>query len=210
MPGGQYPPDVDQLRLIGPDTHALTQGTVLWRIHFTSSPHPTTWNGVRTWGPVPTSRWDPHPQPAGDYAPLGAAYLGESVDTCLGEVFQLSRFVDTDRHTPYVTAISTASDLELADLTGPWLTRAGASAQVAMQEKARTRAWARAIHEAWPDLDGVIAPSAMVGGRRVTALWNDRAMPLSPEFSIPLNSPAIAADIANAARSIGFRSNIVL
>ncbi len=206
----QYPPGVDDLHRIGCETHTLGQGTVLWRIHFTSSPHPTPWNGLRTWGPVPSSRWDPHPEPAGDYAPLGAAYLGESVDTCLGEVFQLTRFVDVDRHAPYVTAIRTAADVSLADLTGPWLTRAGASAQVALQEKRRTGAWARAIHAAWPDLDGVLAPSAMVGGRRVIALWNNRAMPSSPEFSVPLNSPAIAADVANAARSIGFTSNLVV
>ena len=210
MPGGQYPPGIDELRALGCDGHRYAAGSVLWRIHYTASAHPVSWNRVRTWGPVESSRWDPHPESAADYSPLGAAYLGESVDTCLAEVFQTTRFVDVDRDAPYVTALRTTAELALADLTGPWLTRAGASAQVAIQEMERTRAWARAIHAAWPDLDGVIAPSAMVGSRNVIALWDEKALPTNPGFSVPLNSPAIAADVAAAASLIGYRSNIVL
>lgn len=122
----------------------------------------------------------------------------------------MTRFVDVDRDSPYVTAFRTGKDLVLADLTDPWLLKAGSSAQVALQEKERTRAWARGIHAAWPHLGGIVAPSAMVGGRRVLALWSGDAMPAAPEFSVPLNSPAIVADISGAAAAIGYGSNIVL
>jgi hypothetical protein len=46
----------------------------------------------------------------------------------------------------------------------------------------------RSIHEGWPDLDGGIAPSAMVGGGRVVVLWTDKAMPAAPNFSASLSS----------------------
>lgn len=108
------------------------------------------WDHLRTWGPVASSRWDPHPPPEGDYAPLGVAYLGNDVVTCLAEEFQLTRFVDVDLGSPYVTGFRSQQDVMLADLTGERLLKAGGSAQVAFQQKARTRAWAHAIHAAWP------------------------------------------------------------
>jgi len=205
----QYPPNTSALRALGRETRIIPASTVLWRIHFTASEHVVPWDRLRTWGPVPGSRWEPHPLPPGDAAPMGAAYLGEDVLTCLAEVFQLTRFVDVDRDAPYATAFSTNRDLVLADLTGDWLLSAGGSAQVAYGEKERTRAWARAIHEAWPDLDGLYTGSVMAGARKVITLWTADAIPAAPEFSTPLNSPAIIRDIAAAAAEIRFTSNVV-
>lgn len=206
----QYPPDAAALRALGCETRIIPASTVLWRIHFTASAHIVPWNRLRTWGPVPGSRWEPHPLPPGDAAPLGAAYLGEDVLTCLAEVFQLTRFVDVDREAPYVTAFRTARALSLVDLTGDWLLPAGASAQVAFGEKARTRAWARAIHEAWPDADGVYSLSAMALSRKVLTLWTEDAIPAAPEFSAPLNAPGILTDVIAAAAKIGYTSNILI
>ncbi|MCO4265287.1 RES family NAD+ phosphorylase [Pseudarthrobacter sp. MDT3-26] len=206
----QYPPNAATLRALGYEAKTIPAGTVLWRIHFTASGHVVPWNRLRTWGPVPGSRWEPHPLPPGDAAPLGAAYLGEDVLTCLAEVFQLTRFVDVDRDDPYVTAFSTTRDLVLADLTGDWLLPAGGSAQIAFGEKERTRAWARAIHETWPDLDGVYSLSAMALSRKVVTLWTEDAIPAAPEFSSPLNAPGIVSDVMAAAAKIRYTSNIIL
>ncbi|WP_051442081.1 RES family NAD+ phosphorylase [Arthrobacter sp. H14] len=208
--GDQYPPGREELRSIGCETVDYPAGSVLWRIHTTMSTHVTPWNRLRTFGPLKTSRWEPHPLPKGEHDPLGAAYLGEDVTTCLAEVFQTSRFVDVDTASPYITAFRTAADLVLADLTGPWFHRAGASSAAALGAKIRTRTWARAIHEAWPDLDGIIAPSAVVGGRRIVAAWNTRIFPAAPESSLPLNSPAIVSRILVAANGIGYDSNIII
>lgn len=206
----QYPPPLDELRALGVETRRLPQDTVLWRIHQTSSARAVPWNQLRTWGPVPTARWDPHPLPPGEHAPLGAAYLGLDVPTCLAEVFQLTRFVDVDAMAPYVTAFRSRVEVVVADLTGEWLLKAGGSAQLAFQHKDRTRAWARAIHVAWPHLDGLLAPSAVLGGHDVAAVWATGVFPPAPELSVPLNSPAILSDIAVAAARIGFGSNIVI
>ncbi|OOP59534.1 hypothetical protein BMF89_20415 [Arthrobacter sp. SRS-W-1-2016] len=206
----QYPPDVSVLRALGYEKGAIPASTALWRIHYTASTHVIPWNRLRTWGPVAGSRWEPHPLPPGDAAPLGAAYLGEDVLTCLAEVFQLTRFVDIDRDAPYVTAFRTTRDLTLVDLTGDWLLKAGASARVAFGEKARTRAWARAIHEAWPDIDGVYSLSALALRHKVVTLWTDDAIPAAPDFSHPLSSPAIIADIVSEAAKIRYTTNVIL
>ena len=206
----QYPPAIDELRALGIETKKLPLSTVMWRIHQTTAIHTLPWNQIRTWGPLPTARWDPHPLPPGEHTPLGAAYLGRDVPTCLAETFQLTRFVDVDSNAPYVTAFRTRQEVVLADLTGEWLLKAGGSAQVIFQEKVRTQAWARAIHAAWRHLGGLIAPSAVIGGHDVIAIWSTDAFPLAPELSVPLNSPAILADIAVASAQIGFGSNIII
>lgn len=186
----------------------LGAGTVLWRIHATGSAHPMVWNGLRTFGPLPGARWDPHPEPAADHSPLGSAYFGRDLLTCIAEVYQDTRFVDADAGAPYATAIETASDTVLLDLTDVWMVRAGAKAALAgSPEKAITRAWARAVHEAWPDLGGVVAPSA-VAGREVVVLWTVQPFPANPSFSVPPNRPGIAPRIAAAAKMLNFTSTI--
>lgn len=139
---------------------------------------------------------------------LGSAYFGQDLLTCIAEVYQDTRFVDVDAGAPYATAIETASDTALLDLD-VWLVRAGAKAALAgSPEKAITRAWARAIKAAWPDLGGVVAPSA-VAGREVVVLWTVQPFPASPSFSVPLNHPGIAPRIAAAAEMVNFTSKIV-
>jgi hypothetical protein len=50
----------------------------------------------------------------------------------------------------------------------------------------------------------------MALSRKVVTMWTDDAIPAAPEFSHPLNSPAIIADIAAAAAKIRYTSNIIL
>lgn len=59
-------------------------------------------------------------------------------------------------------------------------------------------------------LGGVVAPSAVIGGHQVIAVWDSGIFRLAPDLSVPLNSPAILADIAVATARIGFGSNIVV
>lgn len=204
------PPSKADLQALGYELKNIPAGTVLWRVHYTSSAHVIPWNRLRTYGPVPGSRWDPHPLPPRDAAPLGAAYFGEDVLTCLAEFFQDTRFVDVDTNAPYVTAFRTTRDLVLADLTEDWLLAAGGAGKVAFGPKGRTRSWARAIHRAWPELDGVYSISAVALSRKVVTLWTDDAIPAAPEFSYPVNAPSIIADVMVAAAEIGYTSNIIL
>lgn len=133
--------------------------------------------------------------------------MGFDQITCLAEVFQNGRFVDVDTHSPYITGMVTDTDLKLLDLMGTWFTRVGGTAALAAGDKRMTRKWAKALLAAYPDADGMIAPSAVVTGKEVLTLWVDK-MPSAPTFTSPLNSPAIAGDIARLAYEIGFSSNI--
>jgi hypothetical protein len=149
----------------------------LWRIHFTATQFPQAWNGMRAWGPLDSARWDAHPLPAGEHPETGVAYLAFDVTTCLAEVFQATRFVDVHEGAPYITLFRLTRPLRVLDVSGDWLMKAGARASVAMGKKSRTRAWARAVREAWPDLDGVVSNSAVAGHTSASRSGVRPAMP---------------------------------
>jgi len=200
-------PDESLLRSLTANVHTIASGTTLWRIHGTAGAHPVPWNALRTFGPIPGARWDPHPEPHADYAPLGVAYLGMDQLTCLAEVFQEGRFVDVYARAPFITAFVVNEELRLIDISTPWFVKAGGTTAVATGPKETTRQWARAFHTIWPDADGVLALSAVAPGRHVTALWKAK-FPPTPIFTSPLSNPAIASDINALAQELGYGSNI--
>jgi hypothetical protein len=59
-------------------------------------------------------------------------------------------------------------------------------------------------------VDGVYSLSTRDSSRRVVTLWTEDAFPQDPDFSQPLNSPAILPDIVTAAAQIQYTSNIIL
>ncbi|TFH55753.1 RES family NAD+ phosphorylase [Glutamicibacter arilaitensis] len=197
----------DSLRDVAPSYRAIPKGTVLWRIHAAGGDYPMPWNGLRTFGPISSARWDPHPEPAANYAPLGVAYLGIDVLTCLAEVFQGGRFIDVHLGNPYITAFQLDQELKLLDLTDIWFLRIGGTAAEVLGPKAETRAWARALHREFPEASGLVSASAVVPGHEVIVLWEDR-FPQATSFASSLDNPAIALDVAALADSIGYRSNV--
>lgn len=197
----------DGLRDVEPSYRVIPKGTELWRIHAAGGGYPMPWNGLRTFGPIASARWDPHPEPAANYAPLGVAYLGFDVLTCVAEVFQEGRFIDVHLGNPYVTAFQLDQELTLLDLTDIWFLRIGGTAAGALGPKAETRAWARELHRVFPDASGLVSASAVVPGHEVIVLWEDR-FPQETIFASSLDSPAIVLDIATLADRIGYRSNI--
>ncbi len=211
-PASLDPPARGALRELGPDVATIAEGTVLWRVHATATAHALPWNRLRRFGPLATGRWDPHPEPAADHPREGVGYFAFDVTTCLAEVFQESRFIDVVAGAPYATAFALARDVRVLDLTGRWLLRAGARQSVATGPRHRTRRWARAIRAAWPDLDGLVAPSAVDGGRDCLVLWHPgrTALPSVPLSSEPLASPPIRPRIAVAADRIRYATNAAL
>ena len=179
---------------------------VLWRIHRTQGSHVLGWNQPRTFGPLPTMRYDPHPEPA---APSleGVLYTATSLGTALAETFQATRVVDSGSFRPQVTAWTPTRDLRLLDLTGGWALRNGAAFSLTTAPKSTCRTWARQIRATWPDLDGLWAPSTMTGDANVV-LWNPArtSLPAAPDFSRPLADPTVRAIAARIARQeLGYR-----
>ncbi|WP_339575926.1 RES family NAD+ phosphorylase [Pseudokineococcus basanitobsidens] len=176
-------------------------------MHATVGPYVLPWDRARTYGPV--DRFDPHPLPVGDDSGVGVLYTALSVRTCLAEVFQDSRVVMTEQR-PYATSWPTTRDLDLVDLTGTAALLLGAADAIgADRRRARTQAWARALLEAFPAVDGFWHRSAMDGGDCVclvscVASGALDAVPPRPAFSLPLTHRSMADVVDVAASEIGY------
>ncbi len=164
------------------------------------------WNELRTFGPLRSMRWDPHPGPQPADHPDGVLYAASDVATSLAEIYQSTRVIDTRAGAPRLTAWEPTRPLRLLDLSGTWLLRNAASAALLAAPRSTCRRWARGIYAAWPELDGLQAPSTMTGLINVV-LWTAAAdaMPASPSFSRPLTQPVVWSLAQAAAAEIGYR-----
>lgn len=97
-------------------------------------------------------------------------------------------------------------DVDHDDITGDWPTRAGASQAIASAPRHRAQAWARAIYDAYPTVEGVWYPSSVHGGHPAVALFKRAAdaLPDAPELDIPLTHPGLLADLTRAANALGY------
>lgn len=187
-----------------PDDSADYSGT-LWRIHRTEGEHVLPWNKLRTYGPLPSMRWDPHPGPQPISQAEGVLYAAADIATSLAEVYQTTRVIDTRAGAPTLTAWQPQRRLRLLDLSGTWLLRNTASAALLAAPRSICRRWARAIYTTWPELDGLFVPSTMTGRPNIV-LWNAAAdsIPTMPSFSRPLMHPLVWSIAHAAAAEIGY------
>lgn len=61
------PPATAAMRGIPPDVEVLPAGTRLYRIYFRGGEHLGGWGRFRDFGPLPSARFDHHPEPAGGH-----------------------------------------------------------------------------------------------------------------------------------------------
>lgn len=188
------------------DSDVTERAPLLWRVHRTAGAHALAWNALRTYGPLPSLRFDPHPEPVADHDGIGVAYVATDLATALAESFQLTRVVDTRSGAPVLTAWEPTRKLRLLDLTDSWALRNQAAASLSSAPRVTCRAWARVIHATWPDLDGLWTPSTMTGRPNVE-LWaaSQGSFPRSPRFSRPLAHPLVWSLARAAADQIGYR-----
>jgi RES domain-containing protein len=197
------PPAPEALTLEEGDLAPVARHTVLWRLHRTAGENVIAWNALRFWGPS-HARFDPQQPPPGP-SDRGVSYAALDITTCLAELFQDRRAVDTVRGAPYLTAWRPGRTLHLLDLTGTWPIRNGASHLINTGPHDLCRAWARAIDSRWADLDGLWHVSAMTGEPEI-ALFTAAAdtFPPRPLFSRPLSDPGTRGWVAAAAEQIGY------
>jgi len=158
------------------------------RIYSRGGSHPTTWREFRFDGPLPLARFDHHI--AGERR--GVLYAARELDTCVAEVFQDSRVVDRAAADRCVAGFRLTRSVRLLDLTSDWPTRAGASQALASGPRPRAQAWARAIHAAYPNIEGIWYPSSMHGGHPALVLFEraDTALPPAPRSTCRCPIPA--------------------
>jgi hypothetical protein len=208
-----WPPAVEALRDViqDDDVVAVAPMTALARVYRSAGRHPGSWDGFRIVGPAAAARFDTHP-PTPDGAVASAPghevlYAGLTLRTCVAESFQLTRVLDRQTDRPWLVVWRPVRALRLLDLAGTWPTRAGASQAISSGPRAKSRAWARAIREAHPDLDGLWYRSSMDSGLPAVCLWAPAldAMPTRPWAHLPLDAPGLELPLARAAKDIGYR-----
>lgn len=191
---------------IGPQDISVVNGAELFRITFASSPFALAWGRLRSWGPVARCRWDPHPEPPGDHPGEGVLYAAGDLMTCVAEVFADTRVIDTRCDTPVLQTWQATRAMRLLDLSGgQWALRNGASAALNGAPRSTCRAWARAVREQAPDLDGLAVKSTMTD-RKMAVLFAPAAssIPPRPRASVPLADPTMYAFLVRRAPRIGY------
>jgi RES domain len=176
------PPGVAALRDIEPQTIALAANTPLARIYFAAGPQPSRWNQFRSLGPT-AARQDHH-LPNARNAPTeqsrAVLYCAPDVDTCAAEVFQSTRRIDRIRNAPGLVVFALREAVRLLDLRGAFAATIGASAAIHSGPRARARAWARELYDAYSDIQGFHYGSSM-NGHAPAIVLNDRAQRAIPE-----------------------------
>lgn len=204
------PPTISVLREAGvhPDEVIDWQPTeVVWRAHRTTGAHVFPWHAMRTFGPI--LRFDHHPPPRAEHPGYGIWYGASSPRGALAEAFQTARVIDRHRGDPYLTGLRYHRPLRLLDVSGigsgTWATRVGGNHALDSAPPGRTQHWARIIHRAHDDLDGIIYRGRFAGSVCIAAVERATdAFPAHPELSLPLSHPALTGPIDSAARQLGY------
>lgn len=189
------------------DLHFYSVSHPLFRIHSVTGSHPMPWNGLRSYGPLSQSRWDPQPPPPQQHTDNGVTYTATEPVTAFAEAFQTRRHIRIT-HERAISAWFPQRTLRLLDLTGYWAIHNGASASLHAAPKTTTRNWARRINEELVrpmSLDGLYAPSTMTL-KPVVVLF-DRAkdaFPPTPTFSRLLTHKDSRVLAGQAAVSLGW------
>lgn len=180
------------------DSDFVSYNDGLWRIHRTTGPYRQRWNQMRTWGPA-DSRWDPHPDPPAEHPDSAVLYAATDTTTAFGEVFQDRRALTLSGSRALV-GWTAARALRLLELTSTWAVRNRASASLHAAPKSTCRAWARAIRNTWPTLDGLYVPSTITLLPMVV-LFAPAAdsFPAGPNVARRLDHPDLATIVIDAA-----------
>lgn len=137
--------------------------------------------------------------------PRGA--VGGAFAAALLEVFQAQRMIRLRDGSPTLAAFEATRPLRLLDLSdSDWITVAGGNAAISSGDRERSRAWARAIAQRYPELDGVVSASSLVPDARVVALWAGAAdaLPRHPAALLPLGRDELIGVIDRIAERYGY------
>lgn len=206
MPKFPEPPPASDLATIEADWHIMPAGTPLWRLYARRGAHPRSWNTFRSFGPVPSMRFDHHKQPPHEQerAILYAATLGP---ICVAESFQRTRTIDRVAGEAWLAGFTIVRNVRLLNPCDRWPTRAGASMALNTGMRARARRWSCAIYAAYPEAEGLWYPSSMYGNQPAVALYerSGDALAPTPFFHLALSVPALFVPLDRLAREIGYR-----
>jgi hypothetical protein len=184
---------------------ALPSNSELWRIYFSGASFPADWASFRHDGPLLSARFDHHLPPPHEQE-RGILDAATAIITCVAEVFQHQRLIDTRDRQPWLVGFRLRRRISLLDLTGTWPTAAGASMLINAGRRDRARAWSGAINDAYPTVEGLWYCSSMNANQPAVALY-ERASGLidpSPIFHRELADPSLLDPLRRAAEELGY------
>lgn len=207
MPMLPDPPSPAELaRRLPARTVLLPADSELWRIYFQGSGFPTNWTSFRHYGPLLSARFDHHLPPPHDQEERGILYAATAILTCVAEVFQDKRLIDTRDRQPWLAGFRLRRDVSLLDLSGTWPTAAGASMLINAGRRDRARDWSRAIYDAYPQVEGLWYCSSMNANQPAVALCERAAdaLDLAPIFHRELADPSLLDPLRHAAVALDY------
>ncbi len=202
------PPEVEALRARVPTLRIVPAGSHLARIYFTEGVAAGSWRHFRDFGPL-GARFDHHlPSPDGGPRQQERAilYCAVHVDTCVAEVFQMTRQIDRVRNAPWLAVFELLRGVSLLDFTGAFTTRLGASTAINSESRKRARAWSQAVYAAYPQSEGILYASSMNGHAPAVALYERArsAIPVAPLFDRSLTDDALLDVLKHGASTLGY------
>jgi len=184
-----------------------------YRIFKTASIHPAGWQTFRSFGPLIGGRFDHHIPPKRNSATravlYGAVNTGDeaAIATCLVEVFQAIHVIDRFDESPYLAAFEPSRSVRLLDLRHRWPARAGATQALNSGPHSKSHRWSRKIYSSYPDIDGLLYPSAVAGIGGANVMLFERALDAiarRPSFNLPLSHIALVLPLRRAADRFGY------
>lgn len=142
---------------------------------------------------------------------LYAACGDDAVATCVAEVFKNGRTVNRKRDEPWLAAFATTTPVKLLDIRGKWTTRARASTDLNSNgDWLLTQGWSRAIHDAYPEAEGLLHASSMNGHAPAIVLYERarNALPERPRFNRPLSDPGLVERLRRICKELGYDSDL--
>lgn len=191
---------------VDPVFKTCARGTRFVRVYCRSGKYPCAWDEFRHFGTT-KSRFDHHTDPprSQSRAILYAAAGPEAISTVLAEVFQETRLIDRKRNDPWVVIFDVTKPVALLDTTGHWPVRAGGNMSINSGRRDRSRAWSRAIYEAYATVEGLWYPSSITNQSCVALYERARpAMPPRPVLNEPLNSPKLLRGLLECAATLNY------
>ncbi len=187
------------------------------RIYSSQGPYAVTWSTFRAYGPVASMRFDHHPPPARLHPTRAVSYTagawtgpeGEVTDpleVAVLERFQSGGVIDRRTDGPRYVLWKPTRALRLLRLSdADWVSRAGGNAALISGARGTARAWSRAIHCAYPDLDGLVWSSSVLPPGRSIVLYERAldALPGAPSSDRALSEPFLQPALARAAGRFG-------
>lgn len=191
-----------------PDWYRWAPARPLWTIADGAGPYARPFGQMRSWGPLETARFDPHPEPPHDTSGELVLYAASDLVTAVAERYQHRRALELgDHRQPVVYSWSPLRRLRLLDLSGSGAVRLGASHVINSGPKPVSRRWAQAFRTAWPDADGLRYTSSMAG-HDCAVLWAPAAdtFPSAPALALPVSLRATAwqALLEGVCATLGF------